>query len=475
MGLSAEPSRIKLANVYVFGLLALALATLTGWFYLFGFSFSWIALGMSGILAMVSATSRRFPVDLGRATVIVDEVAILVAIVLGGPLWALVVTVPVMLYRDRLRTIFQGSVYAVRVMTAGYVLTLFSKPLLSDIRFDVHLVYGIMGSGLAFCLTDMLVGPGLLRIKYKTPAIELLKEVILPPIPSEVAAIFAALTTSYAAVRFGPGAAITLFSGAALSLGLMSFVRQRQKQFAELRNENRQLKDSNASLLSSNLTFAAALVEKLGRRDGYTALHAQASAVYAEDVAREFRLEQGDIEKLRVAALLQDVGMASLPDEILFSPSERLNSAGRIRLAEHPADGEEVLRRIPEYEKAAKWVRWHHERVDGTGYPDRLRDEWIPLEAKILAAASAYASLVLDKPYGPGLSAQEARRQLIGMSEKALDGLVVRTLLRVLDREGEGYALAADGRFTFLSAGGSSPEKRPTGGLRLVSGEAEAQ
>jgi HD-GYP domain-containing protein (c-di-GMP phosphodiesterase class II) len=97
----------------------------------------------------------------------------------------------------------------------------------------------------------------------------------------------------------------------------------------------------------------------------------------------------------------------------------------------------------------AGWVRWHHERVDGRGYPDNLRGPWIPLESKILALAQAYAAMVLDQPRRPGMSFAEAREALISGIDTQFDGVVVRAMLRVLDTESEGYRMADDHRFIF--------------------------
>jgi HD-GYP domain-containing protein (c-di-GMP phosphodiesterase class II) len=123
-----------------------------------------------------------------------------------------------------------------------------------------------------------------------------------------------------------------------------------------------------------------------------------------------------------------------------------------MHLEEHPIRGEHMLAAIPGFEEAARWVRWHHEREDGTGYPDRLRGEWIPLEAKVLAVSELYASLVLDAPHSPAVSAQEARQELVGLSGGKLDQQVVRAFLRVLDTQDDNYASAGDNRFT-LPAG----------------------
>ncbi len=105
---------------------------------------------------------------------------------------------------------------------------------------------------------------------------------------------------------------------------------------------------------------------------------------------------------------LPHIGMFGLPEELLFSTGKP-NSVAWHRLYEHPARGQKVLGSVPEYEEMASWVRWHHERPDGRGYPDKLRSPWIPLEAKILAVAQAYAAMVIDQPRRPGTDPAIAR------------------------------------------------------------------
>ncbi len=157
-----------------------------------------------------------------------------------------------------------------------------------------------------------------------------------------------------------------------------------------------------------------------------------------------------------------DVGLLWVPDEVLLTHPEKMNSVGKMHLEEHPKGSEEILLAVPGFGEAARWVRWHHERPDGTGYPDRLRGEWIPTEAKILAASSFYASLVLDAPHTRGIPAHEARRALVYGMGKAVDDGVVRALLRVLDGEGSGYASASDARFSFSAQDRAANALSPT-------------
>lgn len=442
----------------------------------FGVSFTREMLLVSLVLLIVSVLSRRFAIRfrIGVSFFEGPYIAVLIAVALGGPIPGLIVAVPAMMRRERLRMVFETSNYTLQVLFASYVLGLFAKPLLLSNDFDRSSFYGILLGSIALCSLDASIGPILLRIKYGTPWGKILKEVVLAPVAADILAISTVLATSYAAIRLGPVAAITLFGGAALSLGLMSFTVKRQRRLAELEEENGQLRERTGelerSLSESHLDFAWRLLESLGRRDGYTARHAAAAAVYATDLAEEFRMDDRTASRLRVAALLQDVGMVSVPEEVSVAPPERLNELGREKLELHPEESERILSGIPGMDAAAKWVRWHHERVDGTGYPDGLRGEWLPLEARILAVASHYASLVLERRNSPALDPSEARREIIALSGRAFDPLVVRTLLRVLDQNGADYASATGERFAgaLSDTDGGPIEKH--GGLRVIGG-----
>jgi HD-GYP domain-containing protein (c-di-GMP phosphodiesterase class II) len=456
----ARRSRVQATYWFIAGIAALAVTALTMWVHLFGISVSWLALGASGVLAAVCVVSLRLPVELnvGKATFDLPDAAILLALVLGGPLCALVVALPAMLQREWLRTVFDAATLVLQILAAGYVFGLFSSPLLAAPTFDVTFLWGVLAAGCVLCLLDALIGPALLWIKYETPPSQLLREVILPPLPSDAISVLTAVATSFAAAAYGPAAALTLFGGGALSLITMNLVRENSEKRRLLEAENSWLRDG---LRTSNLEFATRLVQSIEQKDGCTARRATASALYATDIARELGMEPIKVEKLRLAALLQDVGLVSVADEVLLTPPKKLNSVGRMHLEQHPIQGEHMLAAIPGFEEAARWVRYHHEREDGTGYPNRLKGKWIPLEAKVLAVSEVYASLVIDGPHSPAVSAQEARRRLVGLAEGKLDEQVVRVFLRVLDTQDESYAAAVDDRFTFATGGATSRSGSP--------------
>lgn len=436
-------------RAYVGGLCGLALAALLGWVLLFGVPFGWAVAGAAAVLAAACAAFRRFPVRLGDATVEVVEIPILTALVLAGPVWALAVAIPSMLYRDGLRTAFTAATHTLAFLAAGLAYSFFADPLLFAAGTRPGVLEGVLAAGLAFHVLDDLLGMGILYVKRGTPASESLREIMLPAVPADLASVLTVLCAAWAFLAHGPVAPLALFAGAAAAVALLHAAHEHRERVETLEARNAELEAELGGALSSPLAFASRLVEAAGERDGHTARLSAAAAVYAADAARELGLEQTKVEKLRIAALLMDVGLASVPDEALLSPPKKLNSVGQMHLREHPIRGERVLSAAAGFGEAARWVRWHHEREDGTGYPDRLKGGWIPLEAKVLAACETYASLVLDGPHRPGLAPQEARRELVGMAGVGLDQHAVRALLRALDAEDRNYAAAADARFAF--------------------------
>jgi hypothetical protein len=451
---SATRKRPAAVQAYIACVVAIAVAAATAWYIFFGFSLDQPALLVGLGLSVVCAAERLMPVSfgMGSATFEFGGVPILCALVFGGPACALIVAAPSAVYRNPSRTAFQGAALVLQILAGSLAFSLLCHtPLLEDPHLSSALVAGALAAGLAFFGLDAVISPVLVRLKYGFSTREVVEEMVVSALPSDALAIATALGAALAMVFYGPLAAFVILSGAGLSLVAVNYVREYRKKALRLASENEALREA---LRDSNLEIASRLVGRLGQRDGYAAAHAAASAVYAADIARESGLDEGRSREVRLAALLMDVGLLWVPDDVLLVPEERLNSLGRMHLEEHPAAGEEVLAGLPGLGEAARWVRWHHERADGTGYPDRLKGSWAPLESRILAVASLYASLVLDGPNSPALVPAEARRVLVAEIGKAVDEGVARILLRLLDTEDDSYRTASDGRFTFAGVTG---------------------
>jgi HD-GYP domain-containing protein (c-di-GMP phosphodiesterase class II) len=433
----------------VAGVIVFAAAVLSLWAHYVGLSLTHTTLLMGLALGILSAGARFLPVGfgIGRASFDAGGVPIFAALILGGPACALLVAVPSAVHREPSRTGFMGAIHILQVVLGAFTFTLFCpEPLLLDSQLSLDFISGTLVAGLAFFGLDAVISPTLMRLKYGLSVREIVGEMVVPALPSDALAITTALASSLAVAAFGSVAAVSLLAGTALSLAATNLIRDNRKKLMRLTSENEALKEA---LRDSNLEIASRLVGRLGQRDGYAAAHAAASAVYAADIAREIGLDEGRCREVRLAALLMDVGLLWVPDDVLLVPEERLNSLGRRHLQEHPVAGEEILSDLPGLGDAARWVRWHHERPDGTGYPDRLKGAWTPQEAKILAVASLYASHVLDGPSAPALHPAEARRVLVAEMGKAVDEDVARILLRLLATEDDSYAAASDERFVF--------------------------
>jgi HD-GYP domain-containing protein (c-di-GMP phosphodiesterase class II) len=186
-------------------------------------------------------------------------------------------------------------------------------------------------------------------------------------------------------------------------------------------------------LKDSFLGAAEALANALEAKDLYTADHARSIANLAVAVGQQMGVEGADLEDLRYGAIFHDIGKIAVPDAILHKAGP-LTADERALVERHPIVGEQIVGPVPFLSEGVRSiVRHDHEHWDGTGYPDGLRGEQIPLGARIVLVVDAYHAMVSDRPYRRGMSAAEACRELQRHAGAQFDRRVVGALLRVLD------------------------------------------
>jgi len=178
------------------------------------------------------------------------------------------------------------------------------------------------------------------------------------------------------------------------------------------------------------------VVELLERRDPYTGYHSQEVAKLAGAIARELGLRGAEVEMIEAVARVHDIGKIAVPDRILLKEGKLDPEEWEVMKA-HSQIGADLLDGLRVYGKYAKLVRWEHEHWDGTGYPDGLKGEEIPLPARIIAAADVWHALISDRPYRPAYSRDKALDIIRGMAGRELDPKIVGALLRVLERQQE--------------------------------------
>jgi len=176
----------------------------------------------------------------------------------------------------------------------------------------------------------------------------------------------------------------------------------------------------------------------------YSHPHAARIAAIADQLARAFNLGARDRHSLRIASLAHDLGEVAMSRDYLQKPGP-LNEDERIDLARHPLFSEREAATAGADRGAQLLVRWHHEWWNGGGYPDGLRFEQIPLGARILRVADAYASLTDARPFRKAYSEQQAREHLLEWTGLQFDPRVVRALLALEPfKELKGYAPEAE-------------------------------
>jgi hypothetical protein len=179
------------------------------------------------------------------------------------------------------------------------------------------------------------------------------------------------------------------------------------------------------------VSVARALACAAAVREGAPEGHAEQVAGLAAMTAERMGLPGDTVLRCRLGGWLHDVGKVAIPDRILHKPGP-LDEADWAVMRSHPVVGEDIVARVAALREASPAVRHHHERLDGTGYPDGLAGTAIPVEARIVAAADAYAAMTAARVYSPARPPQLAAAELRRSTGTHFDPSVVAALLDVL-------------------------------------------
>ncbi|MBI3287851.1 MAG: HD-GYP domain-containing protein [Chloroflexi bacterium] len=179
----------------------------------------------------------------------------------------------------------------------------------------------------------------------------------------------------------------------------------------EVREQNHRLELAKSQLEESYLNTIAALVAAIDAKDHYTQGHSKVTAHYATLTARAMGLSDREVAGVYLAALFHDIGKIAIPEHILNKP-DRLSSEEWETVVQHSSVGSQIIAQITNLRWVAPAIRHHHEHFDGSGYPDHLQGDQIPLTAQILAVADAYQAMRSKRPYRQPRPHQEALAEL---------------------------------------------------------------
>lgn len=397
----------------------------------------WQPFSLLALLLVFAVAGERFEIPLGGQSISACFAALVLAMTMLGPAPAVAIAmvaiaVDSIARRPRFAVcLSNAATYATFTLIGSLVIRL----AMGDIR-QTHEISTQRGTTFVLILFGICVGLMLInfvliaiqkRVMDGRPLAAQMRTVLIPMLPGVAAeAVLAAIL---------PLAYIDLGYPALLGVALVIFVFQYLAR-ALSRSEDRaeQLEARTVRLASMQLGMLATLVETLALRDRRTARHAAAVARHARALARELGCSESDQELVHTAGLLHDIGKFALPDRILHA--EILSDDDWALVRRHPQEGATLVGRLDGYGPVADAILYHHEHVDGSGYPAGLIGNEIPMASRIVAVCSVYDTLTARDSYRSPMIPKDAITELRRVAGRQLDSEIVDAFVAMLEREG---------------------------------------
>jgi putative nucleotidyltransferase with HDIG domain len=406
-------------------------------------SVEWKPIGLVVLLVALCLGGQRFTLRIRSQQLSPAFIALVVAMTLLGPAPAAAMGVATMVLDGFVRRVPRApwlnnvATYAAFPLIGGLLaravlgygpVTVHTNATLPLTAFGVFFATNVLNFGLIAFNKLILEGRSI---------VQQVRELLLPILPSQFAAGALAAMLAWAYTRFGYGA---------LVLVVVVIVVFQYLAIALLRSEERaeQLATHSQRLATLQLGVLVTLVETLQLRDATTARHAAAVARYARELARELVLDEREQDYAHSAGLLHDIGKFAFPDRVLTATGA-LSQSDRSLIRRHPQDGATLVGRLDGYGPVADAILYHHERVDGTGYPAGLIGTEIPLLSRILAVCETYDVLTARDSYRvPVLDHEAAFAELRRAAGRQLDRELVERFIAMMERLGPETVAASD-------------------------------
>ncbi|MFQ5669436.1 MAG: HD-GYP domain-containing protein [Acidobacteriota bacterium] len=215
---------------------------------------------------------------------------------------------------------------------------------------------------------------------------------------------------------------------------LLQVLRQRNSQLQEMLDA---LKDARTDMETSYLQTMQALATALEAKDRYTSGHSKRVSRFAYLLARRIGLRREKCEDIRNSALLHDIGKIGVPERVLLKPG-RLTEEEVKLIQMHPVTGAQIMEPVKPMRRYIAAVKYHHERWDGKGYPEGLKGEEIPIEARVTLIADTFDAITSDRPYRSARPMEMAVDQFKKFAGTQFDADCVRVFLEILEEDAPG-------------------------------------
>ena len=178
------------------------------------------------------------------------------------------------------------------------------------------------------------------------------------------------------------------------------------------------------------------MAEAVEAKDTYTKGHSQRVAEYSKAIAQKMGYTKKQLQEVYFIALMHDIGKIGVPDAVI-NKTDRLTDEEFAEIKKHPVKGYDILKQINELPGISEGARWHHERWDGRGYPDGLKETNIPEIARIIAVADAYDAMTSNRSYRKALPQDVVRRQIEENAGTQFDPDMAKIMLGLIDNDTE--------------------------------------
>jgi putative nucleotidyltransferase with HDIG domain len=400
-------------------------------------SADWSPLELVGLLLVLSVLGERLELTVGSQSLSAGFVALVLAMTLLGPAPAVAIAI-VAISADSLSRrpsaavcLSNAATYVAFALLGG-VLVRISVGNVHDqavqattrsvtfalVVFGAFLITNVVNFALIAIQKRVLLGRGL---------VTQVRTLLVPMLPGQFAAAILAAILAVAYTNLGYPALV----GVVVVILIFQYLAR-----ALLRSEDRaeQLEARSVRLASMQLGVLVTLVETLALRDRMTARHAAAVARYSRALAREMGCDEADQDLAHTAGLLHDIGKFALPDRILHA--EILSDEDWAVVRRHPQEGATLVGRLDGYGPVADAILYHHESIDGSGYPAGLIGNEIPLASRILAVCNVYDTLTARDSYRSPMTPQDAIAELRRVAGRQLDAEIVDAFIAMLEHDG---------------------------------------
>jgi putative nucleotidyltransferase with HDIG domain len=399
------------------------------------------------MLAVLAIATEAITVKLGNLHLSVSFIALTLAMVLLGPAPAVAIGVTASFIDGRrtrkrfLPSLTDLATFAFFPLIGG----LLARALLisgGEITEGQHLHALVVA--LVVCAvyaTTNLINFALIALYFRVTSgrsvVTQARNLFVPMLPSEAAALV--LTSMLAATYAVTNNSSIVLGGLIIAVGPFALMVR-----ALARSEDRadQLAARSRQLAHLQVGVLATLLETLALRDPATSRHGAAVARLARALAQELSLSEREQDLAHTAGLLHDIGKFALPDRIL--QAAELPEDDRALVRRHCQDGAALVGRLDGYGPVAEIILYHHERVDGTGYPAGLIGREIPLLARIIAVCEVYDTLTGRDSYRTAMTPVEAFAELRRVAGRQLDADLVDHLIVMLQRDGAGLLVSGE-------------------------------